>query len=137
MMDPLHPSSTPYPSLLQSALCMSPSPHPAPTPPTYRCSQCNPSIDFVLLYLVYVCHIPFVSYTDEVTIRQNVLYAFEKNLESHCLLLLSSSWRLIYQYSYSVLREADVIQLLINRTNMWEATFSGHVFRRQKLGHLI
>ena len=82
-MDSLHPSFTPYPSLLQSALRLSPTPlplpslslspipHPAPMPSTSRRLQCNSNIERVLLYPVYVCYIVilFASLPEEATIK--------------------------------------------------------------------
>ena len=82
MMDPLHPSFTPYTSVLQSALRLSPffpplppTPFPilplSPTPSTSHCIQCYLSADLVLLYPVYVCYIDIllISLTDEATIK--------------------------------------------------------------------
>ena len=98
-MDPLHPSFTPYPSLLQSASGLNPkplspslslylslslslclSPHPAPMPTTSRRIQCNPSNDLVLLYPVYVYYIVilFVSLNDDVTIKARRFTCFWK-----------------------------------------------------------
>ena len=51
---------TPYPSLLQSTISLTPPPFPQThilPPPTSRCIQCNLSIDFEHLCPVSVCHI--------------------------------------------------------------------------------
>ena len=79
MMDPLHPSSTPYPSHVKStlrlntppppSLSLSAIPHPAPMPTTSRRVQCNPSINLILLYPVYVCYVVILFVTDEATIK--------------------------------------------------------------------
>ena len=115
-MDSLHPSSTPYPSLLQSALRLSPTPppppyslslspipHPAPMPSTSRRPQCNSNIERVLLYpvcLLYrdsVCITHWGSHNKGETFYN---YVFEKSLALHCPLSLSPSWWLFYHYSY-------------------------------------
>ena len=89
MMNPLHPSFTPYPSHLQSASRLSPTPPPPPLshPTLPQClplaaasNVSNPSIDLVLLYPVYVCYIVilFVSLTDEATIKAKRFICFLK-----------------------------------------------------------
>ena len=84
-MDPLHPSSTPSPSHVQSTLRLNTPPPPFfpqyPTlpqrSPLAAASNVTPA-NFVLLYPVYVCYIVILFVTDEATIKAKRFICFLK-----------------------------------------------------------
>ena len=138
-MDPLHPSSTPYPSHVQSTLRLNPSPslsaipHPAPTPTTSRRIQCNPSNNFVLLYPVYVCYIIILFVTDEATIKAKRVICFLKESRVtlsfvvksklvtvlslfHCKMMLElANYTFLCIARVEILR--DLLQMLLEKKN--------------------